>query len=449
MYPEPVQTGAYPSVLLPWPGSVQLSDGTGSGTPRGMHTHSQTGIVYKVTDTTLYSMASDGTETSIGTIPGSGLVIFDDLYDNINNIGTKLLITTTTEGYLYDITAGTLTQVTDASYVAGGSVIALQQFVIWQLDLNRYAVGDVGDPASIQAENIGTTPISSDNLVRIQKFREGVYMMGSKTVEPYYIGSTGTNPLTAIQNGTIPTGLIDRGCTDSNDDFLYWIGNDKRLHRTSAYDAQSVTPPAIHNDLTKLDFTGGRLRCITRDGQNFVMILTSAKSWVYSETTNSWFELAYKAGEEISLAYDYTYAYNKHLILSRLDSRVLELDEDVYTENGQTTIRERITAPINGSQLGIAGGRFIVKRAELIIESGVGDTTTPNPLIMISHSVDFGQSFSNEQWIRAGRDGENNLRVEYYLIANCRQIQFKIRTSDPNFFTFHSMAMDVKAGGKF
>jgi hypothetical protein len=274
-------------------------------------------------------------------------------------------------------------------------------------------------------------------------------MMGSTTIEPYYIGSTGTNPFESIQNGTMAIGLIDRGCVDSNDDFLYWIGDDKRLHRTSAYDPQSVTPPAIHNDLSKLDFTGARLRCITRDGQNFVQIFTGTKTWCYSETTNEWFELAYKAGEEISLAYDYTYAYNKHLIMSRIDSKILELDEDTYTDNGQTTIRERITAPINASALGKNGGRLIAKRAELIIESGVGNLTAPNPLIMISYSIDGGQSFSNEQWIEAGRDGENNLRVEYYFMASFRQIQFKIRTSDPNFFTFHSMALDVKPGGDF
>jgi hypothetical protein len=394
-------------------------------------------------------MDENGVETSIGTIAGSGLVIFDSLYDNINNIGTKLLIATTGKGYVYDITAGTLTEVTDPSYIAGGSVIAIQQFVIWQLDLNRYAVADVGDPASIAAENIGTVPVSADDLVRVQKFREGVYMMGARSIEPYYIGSTGTNPLTAIQNGTISVGLIDRGCTDSNEEFLYWVGNDKRLHRTSAYDPQSVTPPSIHNDLAKLDFSGARVKCLTRDGQNFVMVLTSSKTWCYSETTNTWSELGYTANEDAYLAYDYAYAYDRHLIMSRLDSKILYLDEDTFTDNGQIAIRERITAPINAAALGKNGGRFLVKRAELIIESGIGNLSEANPLIMMSHSIDFGQSWSNEQWIRAGRDGENNLRVEYYFMANCRQIQFKIRTSDPNFFTFHSLAIDVRMGGNY
>jgi hypothetical protein len=69
-------------------------------------------------------------------------------------------------------------------------------------------------------------------------------------------------------------------------------------------------------------------------------------------------ELSYKADEQIYLAYDYAYAYNKHFIMSRIDSRILELDQSVYTDNGEITIRERVTAPINAATLGINGGPF-------------------------------------------------------------------------------------------
>jgi len=449
LYPESVPSGSHPSTLYPWPGSTQFSDGTGSGASRGIYTHERTGVVYKVADTTLYSMDSNGVETSIGTIAGSGLVIFESLYDNIVNIGTKLLITSNTKGYVYDVDSGTLTEVTDTSYVAGGSVVAINSFAIWQLDKNRYAVGDVGDPASIQAENISTTITYGDDLVRIFKFKETIYMMGSVGIEPYYLGSSGTNPLVSIQNSSMPVGLIDRGCVDSNDYAMYWVGNDKVLYRATAYQQQSVTTPSIAGAFFDLDFTGARVKCIKFDGQNFVMVLTNSKSWVYCETTNVWIELAYTASEAPYLAYDYTYAYGTHYIQSRLDSRVLKLEPNVYTDNNQTTIRERITSPINGGQLGIEGGRFMVKRAEIVCESGIGNLSEVNPLIMISNSIDFGQSFSNESWIRAGRDDENNLRVKYDFIRSCRQIQFKIRTSDPNFFNFQSFAIDVQRGGQF
>ena len=449
MYPEPVPSGAYPEVLLPWPGCKTLSDGTGSGTPRGIYAHHRTGVVYKIVGGLMYSMTSAGVETLIGSISGTGLVLFESLYDSIGTIGTKLLITTNDNGYVYDIDAATLTTMTDASYVAGGSVVAINSFVIWQLDKNNYAVADVGTPTSIQAENISTVASYADDLVQIFRFRETIYMMGATSVEPYYIGSTGTNPLIAIQSGTVARGLVERGCVDSNENAMYWIGDDKVLYRTNAYEAQSVTTPAVASKFSSYSFTNARVRCLKVDSQNFVMVLTSSASWCYAEASNYWFELAYKADEEIYVGYDHTYAYGKNLIQSRLDGEVFELDMDTFKDNAQTTIRERITAPINASALGKNGGRMMMKRAELIMESGVGNLDKANPLIMVSHSVDGGQSFSNEKWLRAGRAGENNLRVEYYDMVSFRQIQFKIRTSDPNFFNFHSMSMDLKMAGNF
>ena len=439
MYPEPTQTGAYPSVLLPWPGSKTFGSSTGTGTPRGIYTHSD-GTLYKVTGTTLYSVTSGGVETSIGTIAGSGYVIMSD-------DGNNLLLATTTSAYQYD--GATLTQITDTDYEAGGSVDVLNNQAIWQGLNQRFAVADAGDPDSIQSLNYATAESSGDDLKRVYVFREQVYLLGSITIEPWYNSGVGTPPFDRIQSGKMDVGVIDRLSVSSNDNFMYWIADDKNLYRASAYDPQPLMPPSIHNQFQQYDLTDCRVRCLTFDGQNFVIILNNVKSWVYSETTNSWFELAYKADEEIYLAYDITTAYGKAIIQSRLDGKLLELDLQTYTDNGQTTIRERVTAPINGSQLGINGGRFMIKRAEIIMESGIGNSDEENPLIMVSHSKDFGQTFSNEKWLRAGRDGENNIRVEYYAMDSMRQVQFKIRFSSPNFLTLHSMALDVRAAGKF
>ncbi len=113
LYPEQVPSGAYPSVLLPWPGSKVFSN-TNTGTSiRGIYTHTRTGIVYKVVDTSLYSVSSAGVETLIGTIAGTEQVIFAD--DGVN-----MLIATS--AYAYQYNGSTLSQITDSDYEAGGSV---------------------------------------------------------------------------------------------------------------------------------------------------------------------------------------------------------------------------------------------------------------------------------------------------------------------------------------
>lgn len=439
MYPEMAQTGAYPSVLYPWPGSKILSDGTGAGTPRGCYAHSD-GTFYKVAGTTLYSMASDGTETSIGTIAGTGHVVMAD-------DGNNLLLTTTTAGYQYD--GSTLTQVVDGDYEAGGSVAVVLNQAAWQGLNQRFAIATAGDPDDIPSDFYATAEAQGDDLLRVYVFNETLYLFGSKTVEPWYYSGSGSPPFDRIQAGTKTVGIIGRLAIDSNDNFMYWLADDSNLYRASAYDPAPLMPASIHKEFSSYDLTNARVRCMTRDGQNFVLLLTDSKTWVYSETTNAWFELAYKATEEIYIAYDYAFAYGKHLLMSKADSRILELDETLFTDNSQTTIRERVTAPINAASMGLNGGRFMVKRIEVIMESGIGNLSEADPQLMLFYSTDFGQTFNEFEWANVGRDGENDIRVEGYLMANCRQIQFKIRASDPNFFSFQSLALDVKMGGKF
>lgn len=438
LYPEVSPTGAYSAVMYPWSGSKVFSNNIG-GVARGLFVDSK-GVMYKVAGSTLYQVSSNGIETTIGTIEGSGYVIMDD-------DGFNLLLASNTKGYIYDGT--TLSEVTDSDYEAGGSVAVLNNQAIWQGLDQRFAVATAGSPSDIDGLFYATAESSGDSLLRINVFKETMYAMGTKTIESWYNSGAGSPPFDRIQNGKMEVGIISRTAVDSNDNYLYWIGDDSNLYRTEAYTPQPLMPASIQKDFKTYTLDDCRVRCITFDSQNFVMILTQNKTWVFSETTGAWFELAYKASEEIYIGYDYAYKDCKHYILSRIDSKVLELDQSLYTDVGEIIIRERITSPINGAQLGKNGGRFNIKRMEIIGESGIGNDQKENPQIMVSHSKDFGQSWSNEKWISAGRSGDNNIRMEYYAVDSFRQIQFKLRTSDPNFFNFQSIALDVRLGGHF
>lgn len=439
LYAEPSTTGAYPSVLLSWPGDVAFSDGTGSGTARGMYCTGR-GELFKAADNSLYQIDSSGTETLIGTIDGTGHVSFSDL-------GQTLLIATNTSGYTYDGT--TLAQVTDIDYEAGGTVAALNNQAIWHGFNQRFNVANAGTPSDIDALNYATAESSGDNLIAVYVFRETLYLFGQKTTEPWYNSGVGSPPFDRIQSGKMDVGLISAQAVGNNDRILYWIGDDANLYRATAYDPTPIMPPSIHRQFQDYDLTGARVRCITYDGQEFVLILTNSATWLYSETVNAWYELTYTASESIYIGYDYCYAFNKHLIMSRIDGRILELSDTTFTSNGQTVIKERVTAPVTGAQLGKNGARFYVKRIELIMESGTGNTTTPDPQVMLYYSTDYGQSFREFTWPKIGRGGQNDLRIEGYLMVSCRQIQFKIRFSDPNLLALQSLAIDVQLAGDY
>jgi hypothetical protein len=67
-------------ILESFPGKKAFGNEAHSA-DRGMFEHK--GVVYKVSDTTLYSVNSSGTHTSLGTIAGSGRCVLEGIGDNI------------------------------------------------------------------------------------------------------------------------------------------------------------------------------------------------------------------------------------------------------------------------------------------------------------------------------------------------------------------------------
>ena len=88
-----------------------------------------------------------------------------------------------------------------------------------------------------------------------------------------------------------------------------------------------------------------------------------------------------------------------------------------------------------------------MSRAEFMMETGVGNSDQPDPEIMVSCSIDGGRSFSNEDWIKIGREGESVRRVEWYNMKGFYDLILRVRVSDPNFISIHSASIDVKEAG--
>ena len=66
---------------------------------------------------------------------------------------------------------------------------------------------------------------------------------------------------------------------------------------------------------------------------------------------------------------------------------------------------------------------------------------------MISSSIDGGRSFSNEDWIKLGREGESVRRVEWYNMQGFYDVIIRVRISDPCFTGIHSAAIELKEAG--
>lgn len=445
LIPENHRTGASRSLLVPWAGSKGFSRITGSN-PRGMHEFG--GVTYKISDTTLFSVTSAGDKTSIGTITGTQRCILRD-------DGTNLIITTGAKWYQFD--GSSLTEFSPPKFARGNSVDFLNGFAIYDVSDGFFFMADFGDPDNFQSNNFARAESSPDDLKRIFVFNERAYLMGNKTIETWYI-STGNPPLRKTQNGTMPVGLKDIHSVAKSQDFVYFRGDDGWIYRFSGTQAINVTSGFAANVFENfLDDTAEAYVIEIQGGTYYVVNFTNNnRTFVFSEKNHAlspgvddWFEISTGANQDMYIGAMYLKAFNKHLVEKKNSGDILELDINIFTDDGDNIVRVRETPPIHGGLLGREGGRLEMSWFEVIMKKGVGIASGQgvDPRIYMQATFDGANSYSNEEDIEIGRTGDAMIKVRWYISMSFYESAFRITGYDPVFYSFHGASIGLKFVG--
>jgi hypothetical protein len=435
-----VQNGAGTSdyILESWPGLTSFS--AGSGTDRGMIEHK--GTLYKVTGTTLASIASTGTRTTLGTIPGTGRCVFDAIADTIIIV---------TDGVPYTWDGATLTTGTDIDFETPYTVTVLNNQAIYDGDDSRFCVSDVGAPLTINALNYASAEAVADNLVRPYAFNQVVQMFGEKHIEGWWNSGSGSPPFDRLEGGLFQIGLSARYSVANNKNAIYFLGSDRNVYRLGqAGPAADFTPfPLVRefNGYTTVSDAIGW--CMSYQGQEFYILKfpTENKTFAYPEG-GQWFQLSSRDYDDYAIAgryrgNSYAFCYGRHLIADE-DGNVLELSDTTYTDNGDPIRRVRDSAPIHSGLLGKAGKPIFLYSFKLILETGTGAEAAE---IMLSLSTDGGKTFGSEFVSDLGIRGDYLKTVEWKGLNACGEsIVVRISTSDGYYYSLHSAAAELGVG---
>ncbi len=440
-YPELVDNTAPKSrfVLHSFPGMKLF--GTATGTDRGMFEH--LGIVYRVLTTTLYSVDSSGTHTSLGTIAGTARCIFDGIGSNVviaNGSGTV---------YVWDGT--TLTTVTDVDLETPRSVSHLNNQIIYDGDGGRFATSDVGDATSINGLNYATAESNADDLIRTYVFKQLLYLLGDKTIEPWWNSGVGNPPFDRVEGGIIPIGLLAMYSVANNDNFMYFLGDDNEIYQVVSSNYKKVSTISESREIAGFSTVDDAFGfCFSMEGQNFYILTfpSAGRTFCHSENSGQWFDVSSGVSGGRSRANSHVYAYRRNLIGDSESGNLYEWNMTTYDEAGDTVVRIRDTGPLTGELLGAPGKNIEMDRFELIIETGVGLVSGQgsDPEIILQVSDDGGRTFSNEMWGKVGKLGAYLWRVEWNSLGSFFERIIRIKTSDPVFYSIHSANADIRAG---
>jgi hypothetical protein len=442
-YQEFDESGKAPLVLQSFPGQVLF--GSGEDADRGQHIMSR--VIYRVAGSTLYEVSATGEHIDRGTIKGSARCIFA-------NDGENMFIVNAGNVQQYNRVNTTLTDVTDVNIVGSIAVDFLNSQFIYTKP-NLFIISDVGNGASASGLNAAQAESQPDDLVRAYVFDQVVYMFGELTIEPWYNSGSGSPPFERIDTNMMSIGLASMHSVSHNDNFLYWLGDDRQVYQASGGQPRRVSSiaiaHAIENYTTVNDATGFTF---TLEGQNFYFLSfpSENKTWVMNEGLgdNGWFELSGDTNFGKYNTTSYSTLRGKHYLADELNGNLYELSLDSFTNNGEIIQRTRVMSSLHGGLIGNPGKRVQMSRFELILETGVGLITGQgeDPRIMIEASYDGGKSWSAGEWMRIGRLGESNVRAEWWNLNSFYDLIIRITTSDPVHYTIISGAIDARLAGR-
>lgn len=391
----------------------------GIGTVRGMRTFDS--ALYTVADTALYDVASDGTETSLGTITGSGRV-------SMTNNETQVVVATSTTGWTYTPGSSTFAQITDADFLGSLSLTYIDGYVVSVIpDSSDYQISTLDDATSWAAADRKTCESATDGLKAVIADHGDLLCAGGSTIEVHKNTGELTFPFSRLT--TIERGIASSHSWAQTDNGFFFLGDDGVMYRLNQYLPARISTRPIESAIESEDRSEAFCFAYSRKGHSFVVLsFPNGKTWVYDAATGLWHRRK-SFGVDRWRANAYAFAHSKHLVGDTANGTVWELSGTTYTEGSDPLVAERKTGFLS------ADGRWVsMEELEVIVNTGVGLNTGQgsSPLMDMAYSDDGGRTWSDFRQESLGPVGQYGYRVRYSGLGSFNQSrQAWLRVSDP------------------
>jgi hypothetical protein len=434
-------------IMVSIPGIQQLATtGTVRQQNRGSAEVNET--PYFVNGGNLYRLNSDFTLTTIGAIEGTTRV---SMADN----GTQLVVLVPGgKGYVYNQTTDTFAEITDADFRANGEpqyVVFIDGYFVFTTDEKKFIVSALNDGMSYNALDFGTAESDPDRVVAPIVYKNQLFITGLSTTEGFQNIGTADFPFTRsgvfIDKGVYaPLSLIK-----TQDSFMFvggGVNESPAIWMVAGGGAQKVSNLAVDSLLQGLTTTEvSRIYSwsYAQKGNYFVGFALPDVTLVYDFSTQRWHKRKsytdsifdrYRISSIIS-------AYGKVLCSDAYDGRIGSLSPDVYTEYGNNIIREITTQPFQNNMQSV-----FFPSLELTIESGMGNSASPDPQIVMERSVD-GKNWLAPRPRSAGKEGEYTRRCIWRRNGRAARFEsFRFTYSEKTKFVAIQLTANVVGGDK-
>lgn len=423
--------------LVSTPGATLFAS-LGAGEVRGAIEYNN--LAYFVRGNTLYEVNSGGTAVSRGTIntsTGRVSMAHNGVRAGANQ---QIMLVDGSNGWIYDNTAQTLTEITDTDFTNTFSVVFIDGYFVYaQKDSDRFWLTSSYDGTTIDSADFSTAEGDPDRIQSLIADQRELFIFGERTLEVWYNSGDVDNTFQRFQGGFKQTGCAAKFSPARVDNNIYWLSRDERgagqvVKMGEGYAPQVVSTPGIAYQIAKYTTISDAFGYAYQfEGHEFyVLTFPSAKvTWVYDASTQEWHKRGHTIGGEFPHRERYNchvFAFNTHLFGDYNDGKIYKLDATVGTLNGTRIPRERTSGTFTDEEK-----RIRISSVQLDMEEGIGDPNVATDTSMwLSWAKDGAHTFGNEIERSAGDAGDYARRVIWRKLGHARNWTFRLRTWTPN-----------------
>lgn len=432
LYPVLNEQGKEVSALYGTPGLAAFAT-TNLGPGRKEFT-SANGRAFVVSGAALYEVLEDGTSTSRGALEQtSGNVTIAEsptmlaLCDGVN----IFTLTYSSNAFAKVSAAGRPNPCTTITFIDG-------YFVGTVGSSGRFQISASNDATAWDALDFATAESTPDNLVGAINAAGQLWLLGKNTIEIWSNTGASDFPFRRVSGAVINVGALSAFTAMEVGGLMVWLGRDKN-GQGIVYSASGFTPQRISTSpIERLiqgatDLENIRSWSYQKEGHLFYVLTGGGleTSLAYDFSTEQWHKRAYlnEDGDfEQHLAADCMFAFNKHLVVDRRNGNVYEMDNDIYSDNGDAMAAERVFTHLSDEDKRIRFNRLVVG-----VESGVGlqSGQGSEPVISMALSKDGARTWSDWYDAPIGAAGEYKSKAVWRRLGIAEQMTFKVRITDP------------------
>ena len=367
--PEFVTVGGQQKEKLRAPPGISLFTTAGTKLSRGAWVLDE--IAYEVAGNNLYRINSDGTNTDLGTISGTGRV-------SMSSSPTELcIIVPASTGYIYTVAAG-LVEITDTDFTGSPSTqVTFKDGQFLHVTEDKLFSANLGDGLLFDPLDFAAAEVLPDKITSIHVSRNQLYVGGVETIEPFQNVGGADFPYQRINGGVVPTGVKAKFSLVEFASTFAFVGNAKN-ETPSIYLFTGSTPERIATDAIDLIIAGHTddqlkdIFCTTyaERGGFFLNVHFKNRTMTYNRANGLWHERTSKDINGVQTNWRVNgiiSAYGKILVTDNQSGRIGVFSKDVNTEYGDTVKRIFSTIPFINE-----GNRIMVSEMEVVMENGTG-----------------------------------------------------------------------------